>query len=976
MFLGQSLQSRRSAPARALHWVGFILVCWTWLCTTASQASVPPAIGARAFAFSQASPPRGDTTTAIEKVELEVLAHERGAKAHKLRVRGRYHIQAWQPGQPLVLLNFAEFFQEPLQEDRLGGMPHLQGPYLPGQLTILRVSMDDHPLAHQRIGPRRDVSISPGTRRAGVMEIEYTVKIPRRAWPFGCVRGICSLSGAIGPLPSRTLSDLSQRVVNPTIWEFRWPARAARPKSLFVEDSTTAKGVKLFYPHIAWTQRGTKRFRTSQFSHGGVTVKIWGARGDDVLAPQNDGLWKWRKKVRRELAASARAAIDIAQHFGLKIGWGDTLSIIVGPYFQDISMPDGQALLVSSTYMDVLPFKRFANFHRTQLLRSLLDTLAMNHLMRQGEKPDDLWVAGALGNALARRAATLHQSKKGDIEDAVHGLRFMPMVDQMLYGGQTSNAGAFFDSVEDTLPLRNHALYFSHDMPRGGRLAFKLRDALGQAKFDTWINTLIQDPQTNPRALAEKLAKPKLAPHFFDQWLGPYPEVDYAILDVQNTSSAQGWRCQVELARSSEVDLVESVDVQFTFPDKSTKTLVWKPRGKGEVRGSMALKSEAKVQKVTLDPHGKLAEVARFKARSWERGAYADPLFNNTAPASYRFLYTGIGFHLAVAEFFSAKTKAARIRSVDGYMSFAAGLRRDLRREFSFLIAKDRDTLLNLGAGMDLFFGRKVTPNRRRLKLSIESEVDFLTPSGLDKSNGVRATQMLSIKDDTTSFLFEPQRGHSYKLIVKRSDIWTPDPSKKGPKHAGFWRLGLDLSHRFRLAHGHVLALQAVGEMVFINTMPEFRGLARIGGLGRLSAFGADEIFARAVAVGLAEYRHTIFDHTRLNLLGLGWFRNVGGVLATGVGTASTCRSFAGFGEKDSWYGQVGYGITTLYDFLGMAPEMVRVDISVPIGRKAHRTCLGRKFPEALAEVQDLPPDRVKSLLPNFSFNILIEQPF
>lgn len=914
----------------------------------------------------------------IDKVQVQIRARTLHAQAQELRLHARYHFRNWRAGQTLHLLNFSESLEKLEGKKRLEMMPHLHATHNESRLEVRSVKIGGQKQKFTRVGARRDLHIAPlsksGAPMRGSIDVEYTLRVPRRSWPFGCVRGRCALSGAVAPLPSRPLGDKGQWVVEPTRWEVKWPECANRPKALFVSDSEGRAQEKIFFPSVAWDKRVSTEAQQSSFFHRGVLVKIWGARGRGTEETHPRGAWNWRKNVRRELATSARYAIDAAIHFGVDLGWGDQLPILVGPYFAEISMPIGQHLLVSSNYLDVLPFKRFADFHRNQLTRSLLDALVMQGLLKRGLRTDDFWVAGAVGSELARRTIELGAHKSGDIEDAVSALKFMPMIDQMLYGGQTSNAGAFFSSVEDPLPLRNHTLYFSHQMPRGGRLASKLRDALGQDKFEEWVDKSIQDKATQARPLARSLSKGKLNPNFFKQWLGTYPEVDYAIVDIRRRRAEGGWICEVDLARQSEEDVLESIEVRFEMRDKSEASMVWKPRGKGMIRKTLVFKSASKVKRVRLDPHTKLAQVSLIPSRSWEGRNTTDPLFNDQKPAGFRFLYTGIGLHLAIAEFLSSKTSQARVRSFDGYMSFAGGLRRDLRREFSLLIAKDRDTYFNLGAGMAFFFGPKVTSNRRRLKLAAESNVDLLAKSGFDPTNGIRATQTLSILDDTQDFIFEPHGGHTRKLSLKRSDVWTP-LKKSNRQHSAFWKLELDLRQRFQLANGHVLAVQALGEMMLTKDTPEFRGLTRLGGVGRLSAFGADEVFARAVALGIAEYRHTIFDHLRVNLLGLGWIRNLGGALSGGIGTASSCESFSGLGAKGSWYGQIGYGVSALYDFMGMAPEMVRLDVSLPIGRK-NRSCLGREFPEAIALAQDHPVENVKSLLPRLSFNILIDQPF
>src|SRR5690606_30771809 len=103
------------------------------------------------------------------------------------------------------------------------------------------------------------------------------------------------------------------------------------------------------------------------------------------------------------------------------------------------------------------------------------------------------------------------------------------------------------------------------------------------------------------------------------------------------------------------------------------------------------------------------------------------------------------------------------------------------------------------------------------------------------------------------------------------------------------------------------------------------------------------------------------------------WIRGVGGTLFGGVASASGCDSYAGLLGKESYYGQVGYGLTAFLRLLGVTPQFFRLDVAVPLVRR-RTVCLGRTMPDYLAEQQGL--DDPEALLPPVSVNVTFLQPF
>jgi hypothetical protein len=154
----------------------------------------------------------------------------------------------------------------------------------------------------------------------------------------------------------------------------------------------------------------------------------------------------------------------------------------------------------------------------------------------------------------------------------------------------------------------------------------------------------------------------------------------------------------------------------------------------------------------------------------------------------------------------------------------------------------------------------------------------------------------------------------------------------------------------------------------------QYRLLTRVGGIGGLSGYLADEVFGLAQLSAQIEYRHVLLNDMRINALNLAFLRSVGGVLFAGTATTSRCDSYRGWFGPDSWYGNVGYGLMGYFSVLGVTPQLLRIDASIPLVRRTSQVCLDRVFPAFLAERQGAEDAQV--LLPPFNINVVFQQSF
>ncbi len=980
-------------------------------------------IGGEAWAWSEPQAPRAEQPAAprdatpsdearVADVRLELTVWRGGDRPprgdrvarRRAEVEGRAVYELAAParaGQRLVLLDYAEVLrEEPRELDEIALSTYVAGPYERARTSVIAVrSGDGRELASRRLGARRDLVIE---LREGVeqVSVEYRVEVPHRYWPLGCVWRRCSLSGAVAPLPSEPARGgvwlpVGGRVITPVRWTIErarfgavpdWipgtapseeQERALAGQELIVTREAIEPRAPIAYPSIFWGPR----WHHSERWHRGVKLRVLhiSPRPGDQY-PDEHILHPIRDVAGHALAIAAEA-VDIAAAVGIEPTPDATLTVVQGPLRSEVSMFHPSALVVSDQYLELLATERFAKFHDQQLARTLFDAFAYAHFAGHHDPSTDLWLTGSLGVALAQLWQRSRELRDEFAVDLLASLTFVPSIDSFLYTGQASFSSAYFRGSEDQMPVRTHPLFFANELPTGRRIHEKLSDLLVDAELAEFYATIVADPDSDPLAAAERAWGRELG-WFFDQWLGPYPEVDYSVASVESDKLADGrWRHEITVVRDGDRPLVEPIQVYAIERGGAEHYLAWNGEAEPGVglleqpsyaRHVFVLETERRLAVVRLDPRARLVETSRTPTGAFNRGDNNDPLFNNRDPGSARFIYTGIGLSVAASELATASTRQAQLNAITAFFAFEASLRRDLRRSGNFLIFTDPETNVGGSASGSFLFGQKRNRQNRRMRLRVGASVSWLNRGGLDAAGGLRLVESLRLSHDTRKFVRWPERGHLIAGGVAISQTVRVDGDDD---HRYALDFDLGWSQLWPLAHHHVLAtLLEVSVVVPLASQLEFRSLNRGGGIGGLSGFTSNELFGRAVARALLEYRHVIVDDLRVPLLNLVFVRTIGGALFGGVSTLSACDSYAGWFGPQRWFGQVGYGLTARVQWFGVLPQFFRIDAAVPIGRRRGQTCLGEVLPDYLAEVQGI--DDVDRLLPPFNINVTFNQPF
>ena len=887
-------------------------------------------------------------------------------------------------GDSVTLLDFAASMrEEPRGLDEVAQANYVDGPFDPGGMT-LEGSWDA--TAVQRTGARQDLVVTLG-EGATSFTLRYAIDVPHRYWPFGCVRRRCSLSGALAPLPSTPAEGgvylpASGRVVALARWQlaadFATPANvrpgAAPDREARIPDQLVVvggKGETTPYPSVFF---GPRWHETTAIRRGvGISVltpwtRPWGQVPDDTAL-------QLRADLVGLVLEAAEALVELLDAQGRPAAVGDDLVIIQGPLRSQIAEAHPGVVVVSDQAFELFPHERFRRFHIEAIARSVAEAL-VEKIMRGSHDPStDLWLDNAVAFALWQLWRMTHRTRDEYAHDILSRLTFVPAVDRFLYTQQASFSSAYFRGIEDVMPLRNHPLWFAHALPTGRRIHEKLADTLGTSGLDRFYKRLLAVPSRDPIALAER-AWGRDLDWFFAQWLGPYPEVDYSIADVDSRREGNRWHHRITITKDSAVPLIEPVQVMVVERGGKRHYLVWNGE-LGEHNRRLAdeptkgeqvfeLETDAKIASVRLDPRNRTLQTARKPKDN------VDPLFNDRKPRSFRFLYTGVGLSIAASEFLSARTVTARFNAITGFALFEGSLRRDLRRTGHVQIARDRETDIAVGAGTNLWFGGKVTRQRRRARVRLFETVALLNGRTLDPRGGLRLIETVALVDDTRTFGWWPERGRSLDVALSARHTLRTEGVRD---HRHDLVVDVGWVQLWRLAKDHVIATSVLAEL--INPLvgaSEFRALSRVGGIGGLSGYAADEAFGRAVANAQVEYRHVFINDLRPNFVHLAWLRSIGGIAFAGASTAASCDSLRGWFGANSWYGTVGYALTGYLSILGVAPQLVRVEVAAPLVRYRNERCLGQQLPDYLAQVQGL--ESAVPLLPPVSFNVTFQQSF
>jgi hypothetical protein len=382
------------------------------------------------------------------------------------------------------------------------------------------------------------------------------------------------------------------------------------------------------------------------------------------------------------------------------------------------------------------------------------------------------------------------------------------------------------------------------------------------------------------------------------QWLGPYPMLDYSLVDVHTD-----WARTCATVRANGPDGAR-IQEPITVALKDRTGVMHQRTRLGP--GPVIFEAPGPMKALELDPDERLVErhnPPRLQAR-----------YNNRQPKRYRLLLNDLSATLDVTG--QALTANVDVRGRRLY---------DLRHDAHLGAFFGPYSYGVLGRWAE-HFGRELTPLKLAHAVAVEGGWSRLRA---EPGAGVEAGQLWTVG-----------LGYHYDSRISRITAWR-GAGVDAAATAGFthpdgrpgltpWlSAGLSGLKLVPLGRNQALLLRLRGDHIVGAAPPQAQ--LRLGGryLGA-RGFQMGEAFGPTRLLASAEYRHVLVGDSRTDLWGLVTLTAVEGA-AFADGLYMPHLRPASYG---TWLGDVGYGVRVMGDVLGVSPTSLAVDVALPLGRR------------------------------------------
>jgi hypothetical protein len=755
----------------------------------------------------------------------------------------------------------------------------------------------------------------------------FATSVPRRFGAFGCVDGGCTLAGGFYPMPVQLGEGGWDESAPPARVEL--DARVSAPAGLTV----IVNGAPSPAVHVADAAYAVVRVEPGlgarTLAHRGTFVTYFSHAGPPPPeTPAGKAAPYLSEDIAQLVLDTVRDALETLAELGIQLPENTRLSLIEAPLRVELADPHSGDLLVSDQVFRLTPAPRFRKFHAFQLVRAVYAAL-LERALAAREQPDDLAWSPDVGASWMVDYYTVRGYHEAEFaQDVMKWVAFIPAVDRILYAPKIQFAPAYFNTLDDPDPTRDHMLRFANLRPRGKTIHEKLRDRIGDAGVArvvraTWQGTPLRAAVADEEAA---LAIPPPIPDraFFAQWLGPYPEVDYRfeLLETKRRSDGRGQVHTVRMWKRGANPPVEPVELRVTEWGGKRHDLKWDGQG-AETR--LTVETERSIQSIELDPRGRLLERIT--------GENDDLRLDDRSPARIKFLYNNFG---ALINFQNL--------SLDLSLDFSLSRILDVKNSTRIGLYHSAATQIGGILGYSRSFGEMITPARLAWAAGLTLVVARLDPTfGLGPHKlpepGTRFTLSTGLAYSDVVFSWDPHRG-TYFGVSGSWSVTVHDNGQVG-QNVG---VGVALDHYEPIAAGHQLAFEVAAAGVF-GDLHFPSQMTAAGAPNYLRGYEPDELLGRWRATARAEWRHSFVRDLNWNFFHVLYLRGVSGGVFAESGVVSDCDATAtnggGYGiGPDSLFADVGYSLRFHEDWFGVSQTLMNIDVAVPLVRHA-RGCFG-----------------------------------
>lgn len=601
--------------------------------------------------------------------------------------------------------------------------------------------------------------------------------------------------------------------------------------------------------------------------------------------------------------------VATAEWLGLPIP--DDLVVLAVHTRTELTSSAPRVALVSDRIFEIFPLDVVQEFHRRAVRRALFATLVQPLSAERESDADRGWVDDLRSAVLVDLDELRRNNATQTPQQLLQLFAFHPAVDQLLYAPQISFEESYFGAVDEPDRFRDDPVRARFPLTRGRRLLECVRDVLEDDAMERFIAMIGR----GRRSVRSALARVEIdAEAQLPAWLHyTTRELNYRLGEIHTERTQEGsYHTRVEVIRDGD-ERPEPVEVQVEDVEGHHASAYWDGRGE---RGVVDVETPADRGSVTIDPEHRLPQSALV--------ADGHPRQDDATNAPWRPpIFTAFSL-----------TVLASQRDVNGVVDVALRQRYDLEHTVALRLART-----GARTGGRIFYiqgiGPKAHTNRRIGSIGGGIGFNYVNPNfgGSGNQGGYELSLQVVGGIDTRRFLYDPRDAFLLQGSLQLGGVFREDGgfgvNGRGAFIAG-WLVPVGLLNTVLFAGGAGFTANPV----------LLADRQAIGGQYALRAFANDELLGIGSVYGVIEHRATIATDLNLNVLWGVFAREL--QIAWWVGGGAVFDTIDRRGMQRDVHGafEAGAGIRVHYEYGGIAPGVLAIDVGAPISRWAEQGCV------------------------------------
>jgi hypothetical protein len=559
--------------------------------------------------------------------------------------------------------------------------------------------------------------------------------------------------------------------------------------------------------------------------------------------------------------------------------------------------------LFSDRIFQIFPVDDLRETHRRAARRALFRVLAQRPSTID-PPADRVWSEDLRAVAMQDLDDVRRHHGGQRVDQLLQPFSFHPAVDQLLYAPQVAFEDVYFGAIDEPDAFRDDPQRARLPLVRGHRLLESIADLLGEAGVRRLVAMLVH-ARRSTRAALERVS-PGFAARLPILLAYPTFDVNYRLGAIESARTETGWSHRIEVIREGD-PRTEPVEIEVEDEQGRRATGRWDGEGS---RGVVVIETAGPRSRVALDPRQRLPQSARV--------ADGHPRADDATSQPWRLpMFNNFSFDLLLSE-----------GNFTGLADISLRQRYDL--EHTVILRISRTVARTTGRIRYLHgLGPKVHNNRRSMLLGGSLAFSRVEPNfGGAGAPGGWALELEGIAVlNTQRFVADPRDG-VYALVQLAGGGTLGDDGRLAGTARGQFRV----SGVIPAGLLHAFFFLGAGGFTTGAALDADRQL--LGGRYGLRGFANDELVGNGMLYGVAEHRYTMIGDLAINVLHGVWAREV--QLATWVGAGAIFDTPRG--ETARFAAEAGMGLRFHYEYGGVQPGVLALDLGVPVSRLIERS--------------------------------------